>query len=296
MSDAQARTTAARRNPLPFFAAAVLLAFLAGLALMGLAAQRWRWAVPVARPTVAPTPVVVTPHPTPVTVAPAPVPAPATATGAADPSTLAAREAILSAQIASLEARLAGANADASAAGARAGRAEAVLLAIAARRALDRGLGLGGLEAPFRARFAGVAPRPAALVIAAARQPVTLTDLRTGLDALAPALVAGGTGWWRGVRGALGSLVVVHRADEPSPAPCDRLARARRLVDAGQVEAALTEVGQLPGAAQAVNWTAAARRWADAHRALDQVEAVALAAPPPLPATPAGSATLPTAR
>jgi thioredoxin-like negative regulator of GroEL len=58
--------------------------------------------------------------------------------------------------------------------------------------------------------------------------------------------------------------------------PTDRLARARRLLEAGQVEAARAEVARLPGAAQAGNWMAAARRYVVARQALDVIENTAL--------------------
>ena len=51
--------------------------------------------------------------------------------------------------------------------------------------------------------------------------------------------------------------------------PADRLARARRLLEAGQVEAARAEVERLPGATQASNWMDAARRYIVARKALD---------------------------
>jgi len=61
-----------------------------------------------------------------------------------------------------------------------------------------------------------------------------------------------------------------------SPMPADRLARARRLLEAGQVEAARAEVERLPGATQASNWMDAARRYIVARKALDILENTAL--------------------
>ena len=93
--------------------------------------------------------------------------------------------------------------------------------------------------------------------------------------------------------------MVIHEAGTPSPLPADRLGRVRRMIDAGNVEGALAEARRLPGAANAASWTAAAQRFVDAHRALDQLETTAIvgtitppAAPPatiqaPAPAIPA---------
>ncbi len=55
-----------------------------------------------------------------------------------------------------------------------------------------------------------------------------------------------------------------------------RRSRARRLLEAGQVEAARAEVARLPGAAQAGNWMDAARRYVLARQALDVIENTAL--------------------
>ena len=83
------------------------------------------------------------------------------------------------------------------------------------------------------------------------------------------------------LRRELSGLVVLRQGATPSPLPADRMARARRLLDSGQVEAARAEVTRLPGADEAANWLAAARRYALARRALDILENTALAGPVP---------------
>lgn len=271
MSDALARDPAhdparhqlARRSPLPLIAVAVLLAFVAGLAAMALVSARYRTA-----------------HPAVVAAAPPPavpvVVRPVAATMPTDPATLAGRETLLAAQLGAIEARTGTVAAAAAAASGQASRAEAMLIAFAARRAIDRGLRLGALEAPLRARFGPAQPQALAAIVGASRSPLTLEDLRAGLELLSTDLVAGNDGWWTGVRHELGSLIVIHKAGTPSPAPTDRLARIRRLVDTGQVEAALAEVGRMPGADDAGNWIAAAHRYVDVHRALDTLEAAAI--------------------
>jgi hypothetical protein len=201
----------------------------------------------------------------------------------ADLSTLSAREAVLANQLAALETRAAALTANAEAAGGQATRAEALLTAVAARRALDRGVGLGALDTQLQARFGATQPRAVALVRAAARQPVTLEDLRQGLDAIGPAAASGvGDGWFAAARRELGSLIVLRRASTPAARPADRLARARRLLQVEQVEAARAEVAQLPGADDAANWLDAARRYSVARQALDALENAALAGPPPV--------------
>ncbi|WP_294191494.1 hypothetical protein [uncultured Sphingomonas sp.] len=215
-------------------------------------------------------------------------PAQQTPTAAAvDTDTLSQRETALAAQIASLEARAATLGSSTANAEGRAGRAEAILIAFAARRAIDRGLGLGYLEEQIRARFAG-ATREASAVIRASRNPVTLESLRQDLDTAAPVLLARESSWWGGLGAELRNLIVIHEAGTPSPLPADRLARVRRLVDAGRVEEALVEVKRLPGAANAASWTSAAQRYVDAHRALDQLETIAIVGPVAPPAAASG--------
>jgi hypothetical protein len=200
------------------------------------------------------------------------------ATNAAlDPAALASREATLAGQLTALEARTAAVSSDAGAAAVQAGRAEGLLVAFAARRQLDRGAGLGYLEEQLRNRFGATQPRAVAAVIDAARQPVTLEDLRQGLDAIAPDLsVVSGDDWLTSLRREMAGLVVLRKAGTPSPRPTDRLARARRLLDGGQVEAARAEVARLPGAADAGNWLEGARRYAMSRRALDVIENAAV--------------------
>ena len=261
----------------------VALAFLIGLALAVVLVRRQRTQADLAA-----TPTLTQPT---AATATAPVLPPATAAAPApvvDPAALAAREAALAGEIAALEARAANLSASAAAAGGQAARAEALLVVVAARRALDRGVGLASLDQQLRARLGAAQPQAVALVHDAARQPVTLEDLRQGLEALGPVLTTGADrGWIESLRQGLGTLVVVRRAGTPSPLPVDRLERARRLVDMGQVEAARAEVAQLPGAAQARNWLTAAHRFVAARQALDLLENAALAGQAqPAPAAP----------
>ncbi|WP_076068788.1 hypothetical protein [Sphingomonas montana] len=160
-------------------------------------------------------------------------------------------------------------------------RAEGLLVAFAARRALDRGTQLGYIEGLLRERFGGGQPQAVATILSASHQPVTLEELQTGLDDIAPTLLARGTedSWWQGMRRELAGLVVVRRASAPSIAPVDRLTRARRQLESGHVDTALAEIARLPGRALAGAWIVKARRYVSARRALDTVETAALLAP-----------------
>src|SRR3546814_21057224 len=64
-----------------------------------------------------------------------------------------------------------------------------LLIAFAARRALDRGLSLGYLEAQLRLRFGDDQPNAVKTIINTARDPITPEKLRSELDEMAPQLV-----------------------------------------------------------------------------------------------------------
>jgi|CXWL01.1.fsa_nt_gi hypothetical protein len=252
------------------------IAFVAGIGAMGWGLSRWDGArnwlfgAPVAQRIPA------------ITYTPAPaLPAPSLVT----PD--------LAARMAELEGRVAKVEAAGGTSGGNSARAEGLLVSFAARRAIDRGLGLGYVEGLLNQRFAATQPRAVATIIAAARQPVTLEQLRAGLDAVAPELVAGGPdeGWWAGLKRGFSSVLVVREAGSASPDPNARIARARLSIESGRVDLALAEVARLPNRDKATAWIAMARRYVESHRALDLLEAAAItssdSAPTPiLPAEP----------
>jgi hypothetical protein len=182
------------------------------------------------------------------------------------------------ARIATIEIRLAAIESQAQAAAGSAGRADAMLVAFAARRAIDRGVALGYLEPLLVQRFGRQNQAAVATIVTASRDPVALDSLIADYRSLGPALRGGGPeeGWWQGFRRELGSIVTFHRADTPSPRPQARYDRALARLEAGEVDAALAETMRLPGAALASPWVARARRYIAAHRALDEIESAAL--------------------
>ena len=182
------------------------------------------------------------------------------------------------ARISTLESRLSAIEGQAEAAAGSAGRADALLIAFAARRAIDRGVALGYLEPLLVQRFAGQHQAAIATIVTASRDPVRLDSLVAEYQALGPMLRRGGPeeGWWDGFRRELGSVVSIHKADTPSPQPQARYARALARLEAGQVDTALAETMRLPGSGNATQWIARARRYIAAHRALDEIESAAL--------------------
>lgn len=202
----------------------------------------------------------------------------------------------LTARVRELEQRMARISVSAEAASGNAARAEGLLVAFAARRALDRGVALGYLEGQLRERFGEIQPRAVATVITASRQPITLEELQISLNEIGPELAGGGSNasWWDGFKRELGELFVIRKAGTPSPAPAERLARAKRRLEGGQVDAALAEVARMPGRARAENWMAAARRHIEARRALDIIETAAILAPRTGAAAPVAPESAPT--
>ncbi|MBD3733027.1 MAG: hypothetical protein IE934_09955 [Sphingopyxis sp.] len=188
----------------------------------------------------------------------------------------------LAARVAELEQRLSRINLQAESASGNASRAEGLLVAFAVRRALDRGLSLGYLEAQLRLRFGDDQPNAVKTIIETSREPVTLEQLRAELDAIAPELVgrSGDKGsLWTGLRRELGELFVVRPAGTQSPRATERLERARRYLAGGMVDQAITEVEAMPGAADAGDWLIDARRYHEARRALDLIETAAILEP-----------------
>lgn len=182
------------------------------------------------------------------------------------------------ANLAALEQRLARVENISRMTAGSAGRADALLVAFAARRAIDRGVSLGYLETLLADRFGPLHPRAVATIITASRDPVRLDQLDAEYEALGPALKAAGPdeSWLSGLRRELGSLVTIRRADQPSPQPTARYERARARLAAGQVDAALAETMRMPGASRAAAWIDRARRYIAVHRALDEIESAAL--------------------
>src|SRR5207237_5650027 len=120
----------------------------------------------------------------------------------------------LARRLALLEQRLGTIDTSSRVAVGSADRTEAMVAVIAARRAIDRGVALGFLERMLQLRFPNQ-PRAVGVIIAAARQPITLAQLESELDALGPQLTGAppNQSWWTSFREELGSLVVIRHAD-----------------------------------------------------------------------------------
>jgi hypothetical protein len=258
------------------------IAFLLGLGLMGYLLAHWDAGARMLG---------VTPEGPAAAQAPAPRPAPPQPQAQVAPPPIAPGTPLtdveLARRLAALEQRFGQIDSSSRVAVGSADRTEALLVAFAARRAIDRGVQLGFLEPMLRQRFAATQGPAVGMIIAAGRQPVTLTQLQGELERLGPQLMGAppDQSWWGAVRSELGSLIVVRRADTPSSEPSERFDRARRWLQAGEVAAAVAEVQRMPGQDYGADWVVKARRYAIAHQALDAIETAALLEPhaPPQP-------------
>ena len=183
-------------------------------------------------------------------------------------------------RIADLEGRIAAVEDRSRRTAGSVGRADALLVAFAARRAIERGVPLGYLEPLLTQRFGATSQRAVATILTASRQPTTLKELIADYRGLGPVLRRGppDEGLWRAFQRELGSLVAIHRANSPSPMVEARYDRALGHLERGEVDLALAETTRLPAAARAKPWIAKARRFVAAQRALDEIEGAALLA------------------
>lgn len=162
------------------------------------------------------------------------------------------------------------------------GRADALLIAFAARRAIERGVALGYLEPLLVQRFGAAHPQAVATIVTTSRSPVRLPALISQFQDLEPQLVGPppDEDLWTGIKRGFSSLVTVRRSDRPSNKPQARYRRALAHLMAGEVDAALAETMRLPGAPRARDWIQSARRYVAVHRALDEIESAALVGNP----------------
>lgn len=190
-------------------------------------------------------------------------------------------DAALSRRVADLEDRLSRVNVQAQAASGNATRAEGLLIAFAARRALDTGSSLGYIRSQLQLRFGDALPNAVRIVTEASESPVTLEQLQSELDEIGDRLTVGGQqqALWPSIKREMSELFVLRHEGTPSPAPSQRLRRARRFTEAGNIGAAIAEVEKLPNQEEAAEWLAHARRYAQARDALDRIENAAILQP-----------------
>lgn len=204
----------------------------------------------------------------------------ASATAAETVEEVAEQQGGIDQRLTAAEQRLTRLDLQAQAAAGNAARAEGLLIAFATRRAVDKGAELGYLADQLRLRFGDALPNAVNTVLTFSRSPVTMDQLIARLDGLGPDLQANEED--RGLdqfMEQLGQLFTVRRETAPSPRPQMRLERARLFLESGRPDAAIAEVRNLPGAANAESWLRDAERFASTQRALDLIETAAVLEP-----------------
>lgn len=187
----------------------------------------------------------------------------------------------LEGRLALLEDRLSRIDFQTDAASGNAARAEGLLIAFAARRMVDRGEPLSYVADQLRLRFMNAQPRAVETVIAFSKDPVTIDELSARLEALSPELsVTEDTqSFWEKASSELSGMFTVRRDSSALVSPSARIDRARVMLTARRIGAAISEVQRLPGADAAEKWIADARRYEDVQKALDLLETTAMLEP-----------------
>ena len=277
------RTNAARRQgpPMRFMLIAVAAAFVLGLALMwSLSRSEWfdspvfalrgeEQAEPVDTAIAQPSP------------SPSASEAASVAETRQEVAQVAEQQGGIDQRVAAMEQRLARLDLQAQAASGNAARAEGLLIAFAARRAIERGAPLGYLGDQLRLRFGDARPNAVQTILDASQDPVTLDQLLARLEGLAPTLMDApadeGPLQWLGRE--LSEMFVVRTDETASPAAERRMERARLFLESARPELAISEVRNLPNAAEARSWIEDAERYAAAQRALELLETTAVMEP-----------------
>lgn len=180
-------------------------------------------------------------------------------------------------RLAAAEQRLTQLDLQAQAAAGNAARAESLLIAFAARRAVERGAELGYLSDQLRLRFGDQWPNAVSTIIEFSRNPIRLDSLVARLEGLGPQLRDSSEGpSWAAFQREVGQLFVFRRESTPSPQPQRRLDRARWALEQGRYRAAIDEVKGMPGASKADAWIADAERYRKAMEAMEVIETAAV--------------------
>jgi hypothetical protein len=176
-----------------------------------------------------------------------------------------------------------------------ASQAEAALLVLNARQAMEAGKPLGDLANRLQVTFGQNQPQAMTTILSAARRPVSNATLLDGFDAIAPRLLEpGGTAWDRG-RYELAHLFVIRRGDAEPSAITQRIKRTREAIIAGDIAIAAKTVRAMPGADQARIWLLDANRAIAVHQAFDALSqsAMTLATSTPVATMPEPAISLP---
>jgi hypothetical protein len=167
-----------------------------------------------------------------------------------------------------------------------ASQAEAMLLVLQARRAVEAGKPLGDLATRLQLTFGQAQPQAISAIVGSKRQQISNTALLKGFDAVAPRLAEPTGTTWDRARYELAHLFVIRRGEARPTVLTASIAKARAAISAGDIEYAAKTVRALPGPERAKDWLAQADGAIAVRKALDSLNQSAMLPPPvPVPAT-----------
>jgi hypothetical protein len=193
-------------------------------------------------------------------------------------------ENALSLRIAALAQRLDRLDQRAEAAAGNVEHTETLLLAFAARRALEHGAPLGALGDQLKLRFGAAQPAAVATLIAGGKDLVPISQLAARLDAMEPALTTapGRQTMWGRIAREVSELFVIRRDWALPSDAAAQFGDARLALSQGRIDDAIAQVQHLSAGRDTAAWVAAARRTRDVERALDAIDMAAVVDPRPL--------------
>jgi hypothetical protein len=147
-------------------------------------------------------------------------------------------------------------------------KSEAILLALATRRRVERGQDLGQLDKQLRSRFEQNWPEEVETVVNFSKDPVTFDNLVLGLEMIDQGQKETiGVGLWTKLAEQFQELFVQRSSG---------LEQVRILLENKNLELAIIEVRQLVNTVSAKDWLTDAERYLEAMEALDRIENAAL--------------------
>ncbi len=161
-----------------------------------------------------------------------------------------------------------------------ANRAEALMIAAAARRAVDAGAPLGHLHEKLQAHFGAAEPISVNVIRKFEANPVTLSELKFSLERLNKTLGVGSSeeGLWKVLQREMSGLFVLRKGGKPPEQGNADLAKAIRFLESGNVVEALSIVQVFAKTkAGTEKWQQDAERYTVAQLSLDQIERAAMA-------------------
>ena len=198
---------------------------------------------------------------------------------------------LINERVDSLDNRLAQIDSQAQQLSGNATRTEAMLIAFAARRAIDSGSRLGYIKNQLQTRFINSNADDVKVIIEAGDNPVRLSALQNQLENGARFLLQSDDdkSTWDVIKKEISELIIIRPANSRPSQTEQRLAQIKMDLNNRDVKNAISKMEEMPGAINAREWISYARRYIKVQEALDAIEKTAIL----LPSGPAVTETLP---